>query len=122
LIDRSDEDWQETCPRVIEFLSRLSGVAYDFIVPTDGKVLDNQFCALLEAFDPDRIHVYQKSFEDLQTKRPDEYLKILESDVTNAVTQFGQSEPANRERLTQQIDKQLRRVPVSRFGIPSAQA
>jgi hypothetical protein len=39
LIYQDDDDWQESCLRIIEFFSSVWGGAYDIIVPTDGKDL-----------------------------------------------------------------------------------
>ena len=73
LVDKSDEDWQNTCLRVIEFFSRLWGGAYNLIVPTDGKTIDERFWTILETFDPDRLYVYRKSGEDFRLSKPDQY-------------------------------------------------
>lgn len=61
LIDKSEEDWQDTCLRIIGFFSKLWGGAYNFIVPTDGKTIDECFWTILETFDPDHLYVYRKS-------------------------------------------------------------
>ncbi len=47
LVDRSDEDWQDTCLHVIEFFSQIWGGAYNLIIPTDGKTIDERFWTIL---------------------------------------------------------------------------
>ena len=119
LIDKTDQDWEATCLRIIEFFSRLWGGAYNIIVPTDGGVIDPQFWTILEAFDPDRVYRYQKTGEDLRLTRPEQYQRIVEADVTNWIAQFAQSGQANRSAITKQIDSQLRRASTSSFAVNS---
>src|SRR5215467_14327187 len=83
LVDRADQDWQQTCLRVIEFYSQLWGGAQNIIVPTDGAEIDERFWTLMEAFDPDYIFRYQKSGEDLRLSNPDKYDELLEQQVAS---------------------------------------
>lgn len=114
LVDRSDQDWQDTCLHVIEFFSQLWGGAYNLIVPTDGRSIGECFWTILEAFDPDYLYTYGKSGEDLRLGRPEQYQKLLHAHLSSWVSQFGSE---NIEGVKQQIDDQLRGTWASEFGI-----
>jgi len=117
LIDRRDDHWQDTCLRVIEFFSRMWGGAYNLIVPTDGKTIDERFWTILEAFDPDYLYLYRKSGEDIRLSTPDGYEKMLDAHIHSYVAQFGQANAENLEQIKKQIDEDLRRAWASDFGI-----
>lgn len=114
LVDRTDQDWQDTCLRIIEFYSQLWGGAYNIIVPTDGVEIDERFWTLLETFDPDYVYRYQKSFQDLFQSHPDQYSKILEKQVDSFVSH---SSSADRDATRAEIDKQLRNTWLSGFEV-----
>jgi hypothetical protein len=114
LIDKSDEDWQDTCLRVIEFFSQVWGGAHNLIIPTDGKTIDERFWTLLEAFDPDSLYAYRKSGEDLRISKPEQYKALLNSRVEKWVAQYGEG---SIEHVTNDIDKSLRGAWTSEFGI-----
>ena len=57
-IDVEDPHWMQTCLRVIEWTTALWGGWCTIIVPTDGKTIGDEFCALLVAFDPDYLLQY----------------------------------------------------------------
>ena len=116
LIDKNDEDWQDTCLHVIEFLSQIWGGAYNLIVPTDGKAIDERFWTILEAFDPDNLYAYRKSGEDIRLSRPEQYQKLLDARVRSWITQFGEG---GSEHVKEEIDKDLRGCWASDFGIAS---
>ena len=114
LVDKSDEYWHHTCLRVIEFFSKLWGGAYNLIVPTDGKTIDERFWRILEAFDPDHLYVYRKCGEDFRLSTPDEYAKRIEADLQSYQSQFGsQNAGTSRDR----IDKDLRNSWMSSLAI-----
>jgi len=117
LLDKSDQDWQDTCLRVIEFYSQLWGGAYNIIVPTDGSKIDERFWTLLETFDPDYVCYYQKSLEDLFRNNPGRYAELLEQQVDASISQ-GAS--LDREALRAEVDKNLRRAQTSQFWIATA--
>ncbi|MDO8870091.1 MAG: hypothetical protein Q7V10_05005 [Methanobacteriaceae archaeon] len=50
--------WQEKCLEIIEVFSEIWGGQKNFIVPTDGKTILEEFWILLEKFDPDYICIY----------------------------------------------------------------
>jgi hypothetical protein len=114
LIDKSDEDWQDTCLHVVEFFSQIWGGAYNLIVPTDGRTIDERFWTILEAFDADNLYVYRKSGEDIKFSRPEQYQKLLESHVTSWIAQYGEG---GLEHVREDIDKQLRGAWASDFSI-----
>ena len=116
LVDKSDQDWQDTCLRVIEFFSQLWGGAYNLIVPTDGKTIDERFWTILEAFDPDNLYVYRKSGEDLRLNRPDQFQKLLDAHVSSWLTQYGGD---GQEHAKSEIEKSLRGAWASDFAIKS---
>jgi hypothetical protein len=117
LVDKADQEWQDTCLRVIEFFSQLWGGAYNLIVPTDGKTIDERFWTILEAFDPDYLYVYRKSGEDIRLSRPEEYQKILDARLNSWTRQVGADVPEDTGRVKEQIDKDLRGAWASDFAI-----
>jgi hypothetical protein len=114
LIDKNDEYWQDTCLHVIEFFSQIWGGAYNLIVPTDGKTIDERFWTALEAFDPDNLYAYRKSGEDIRFSRPEQYQKLLNSRVTSWIAQYGEG---GLEHVKGDIDKNLREAWASEFSI-----
>jgi hypothetical protein len=114
IVDSGDPDWQHTCLRVIEFYSRLWGGGYNIIVPSDGTRIDERFWALLEAFDPDYIFRYQKSFGDLALSHPDRYTEILEKQVDEFAAQ---ADPIDRGAARREIDERLRGTWMSPFEV-----
>ncbi|HWZ81074.1 MAG TPA: hypothetical protein VNW47_00535, partial [Terriglobales bacterium] len=116
LVDRADQDWQDTCLRVIEFFSQLWGGAYNLIVPTDGKTIDERFWTILEAFDPDNLYVYRKSGEDMRLSRPDQFQKLFDAQVSSWLTQYGGD---GSEHAKSEIEKGLRGAWASDFGVTS---
>jgi hypothetical protein len=114
LIDRADGDWEHICLRIIEFFSRLWGGAYNVIVPTDGKSIDERFWQILEAFDPDYVYAYRKSGEDVRLARPDRYKAALDAHVAHWTAKFGGE---GEDNVRKQIDESLRGSTESTFGI-----
>lgn len=112
LVDSSDPDWQHTCLRAIEFYSKLWGGAYNIIVPTDGKVIDDRFWAILEAFDPDYLYAYKKKGEDILLSHPQRFHEALQNQINDWVARFGDSEGAKKT-----IEEGLRHAWVSNFDI-----
>lgn len=114
LLDRNDQDWQDTCVHVIEFFSQLWGGAYNLIVPTDGQSIDERFWTILEAFDPDYVYVYGKTGEDLRIGKPDQYAKLLDAHLNSWVSKYGSQ---NTEAIKKQIDDDLRGTWASEFAV-----
>jgi hypothetical protein len=114
LVDKSDEDWQNTCLRIIEFYSRLWGGAYNIIIPTDGATIDERFWTILETFDPDYLFRYQKCGEDLYLSHPERYDEILQSHVDGAVREGAYLDAAAAKA---HIDKHLRNEWISHLQI-----
>jgi hypothetical protein len=115
LVDKADEDWQQTCLRIIEFYSQLWGGAYNIIVPTDGREISEPFWTLLEAFDPDYLYRYGKSGEDWAQSHPSEYERELRTRVDARVVG---GDSASRAAITSDVDKHLRDCWLpSTFGI-----
>lgn len=56
-------DWREKCLKVIESYSQIWGGAYNLIIPTNGKKIDEKFWFLLKKFDPDYIATYSSQGE-----------------------------------------------------------
>lgn len=117
LTDRVDDHWQDTCLRIIEFFSRLWGGAYNLIVPTDGKTIDEKFWAILEAFDPDYVYCYRKSGEDIRLSTPNEYNKIVDEHIRSHIGQFGQGSADDLQRAEKEIDENLRGACASSFEV-----
>jgi hypothetical protein len=114
LIDKSDEEWQDTCLHVIEFFSQIWGGAHNLIVPTDGKRIDERFWAILEGFDPDSLYAYRRSGEDLRISKPEQYKTLLDSHVATWVTQYGEG---GLEHVKEEMDESLRGAWASEFDI-----
>ncbi len=122
LVDRADAQWQDTCLRIIEFYSRLWGGAYNIIIPTDGKSIDERFWSVLEVFDPDHVYRYGKTGDDLRLSTPDEYENILAADLQQYLHDFNPApDEEDRQRIRTQIDQQLRNAwLVAPFDITAA--
>jgi len=99
LIHQDDEDWQESCLRVITYFSSVWGGAHNLLVPTDGKGLEKIFWDILFAYDADYIFYYYKTIEDLKTIRPVEYNSWVEAELRA----FGGNQDSNN-RTRQQIE------------------
>lgn len=115
LVEKTDTDCQHTCLRIIEIFSRLWGGAYNIIVPTDGTTIDERFWALLEAFDPDYLYRYQKSYEDLLQSNPEEYGRIVDREVDNFYPAI--KNPTTAEAAKAMVQKELRKAWLSIFQI-----
>lgn len=113
-MDKSDKNWEDTCLRAVEFFSQVWGGAYNIIVPTDGKTIDERFWTILEAFDPDNVYFYRKSGEDIRLSSPEEFQGLLDSHVSSWVTQFGDQ---GIEHAKERIEKDLRGAWASDFSI-----
>ncbi len=66
---------------LLEFYSKLWGGAYNIIVPTDGKVSDDRFWAILEAFHPDYLYAYKQKGEDILLIHPQRFHEALENQI-----------------------------------------
>ncbi len=110
LVDINDDDWQNTCQRVIECLSTIWGGKYSIIIPTDGNEISNHFWKLLEAFDPDYICEYLKTGLDLKLSRPAEFEDLVKSYVE---CEFPKGNPSQesidsiRKQLAEGAQRQL---------------
>src|SRR5437764_11190751 len=87
LLDTGDQQWQETCRRLMECFSSTWGCKYSVIIPTDGRSISPFFWTLLEAFDPDYICHYQKTGLDWKIALPALYKERLQRELETA---FGQ--------------------------------
>lgn len=83
LVNQHDDDWQQTCMRVIEFFSRVWGGGHNIIIPTDGNTISDPFWKILEAYDADYIYYYLQTGTDFKARNPDEYRARLEKEVKN---------------------------------------
>jgi hypothetical protein len=117
LIYQDDEDWQDTCLRIIEFFSSVWGGSHNIIVPTTGNEFAKVFWEVLSAYDADYIYYYYKTTEDLKNARPEGYNAWLATrleaylaedplaDLEQARRQV--QEIADREYLTREISPQF---------------
>lgn len=117
LIDRTDTDWQHTCLRVIEFYSQVWGGAHNIIVPTDGATIDERFWTLLEAFDPDYILQYRKSWLDISISDPQRYERILQQNTDAFLAHAASSDHAS---VRAHLDEHLKHEWASTFDIGHA--
>ncbi len=83
LVNQDDDDWQQTCMRIIEFFSRVWGGAHNIIIPTDGQGLTESFWKVLEAYDADYIYYYLQTGKDFKARNPEAYRARLEAEVKN---------------------------------------
>jgi hypothetical protein len=84
LVPSDDPHWQNTCLRVLEFFSQLWGGHYNIVVPTDGRSLDSQSWAFLDAFSPDYIYEYQPTGRDVKINEPKKFENWLETQTKEA--------------------------------------
>jgi hypothetical protein len=56
--------------------SEVWGGAYNFIVPTDGNTIKEEFWAILERYDPDYLYQYRYTLSDLKYADPEMYKRI----------------------------------------------
>ncbi len=110
LVDQGDSDWQDTCRRLIECLASTWGGEYSVIVPTDGEHIDGIFWDILEAFDPDYVCQYGKTFLDWKIGSPERYDELLQTTLRNEYPD--QPPPTGaRERLDQALCSGLSQTP-----------
>ncbi len=83
LVNQDDDDWQQTCMRIIELFSRVWGGGHNIIVPTDGKGLTDKFWRILEAYDADYIYYYFQTGIDFKARNPEAYRVRLEAEAKN---------------------------------------
>ena len=72
LLNGNDQDWQDSCMRILEWATSIWGGKHCAIVPTDGKNIRELFWQELEAFDPDYVFVYQKTLADTKFSKPEQ--------------------------------------------------
>lgn len=109
LVDKSDDDWQNTCLRIVENYSGMWGGGYNIIVPSDGNEIGSAFWTLLEVFDPDYVYRYQKTGKDLLLSTPDQYKTLLEQYFAKNPAGMGVS---GSEDIREYINKSLQRAPL----------
>jgi len=113
LVDQDDSDWQDTCRRVIEYLSSIWGGKNSLIIPTNWSQIDERDWQLLEAFDPDYICDYHKTGLDLKITSPQRYEDLLQSKL-NALP----CDDSSRELYRESLDEDFFRSPFKTLGSP----
>jgi hypothetical protein len=114
LLDQNDDDWHNTCRRVIECLSATWGGKYSVLIPTDGVNIAPVFWEVLQAFDPDYICQYERSLVDLKIARPPQYEALLDAYVSQGLANDNQTSP---ELLRPILDSSLSQAPGSSVGL-----
>lgn len=117
LVDRSDPEWTYTISRIIGWASQAWGGRHFLIVPTDGESIAPVFWSILEAYDPDIVHAYQKTFLDLRFSQPEKHRAQVDLEVDHFLKQ---SPTDNMIDVRQEIEKALNQTPVSHFSISEA--
>ena len=112
LVDQDDQDWQDTCRRIIECLASTWGGKYSIIVPTDGSRIDAIFWEVLEAFDPDYICEYHRTGLDLKIASAPRYEDLLQGHLRQAP-----ADQATQEDLRESLDQALSGAPFPTVGI-----
>lgn len=77
MINDKDPYWKHTILRIIEWASEIWGGFQTIIIPTNGKIIDECFWAILERYSPDYIYKYNQTVEDLRYADPKKYEEIL---------------------------------------------
>lgn len=72
-ISNKDLYWRHTISRIIEWYSKMWGGAYNLIIPTDGKTIDEKYWKLLERYSPDYLFSYYYVFAGLSLADPKKY-------------------------------------------------
>lgn len=73
LIDKNEKYWKAYVSGIVESFSQTWGGAHFIIIPTDGKVINDVFWSILEAYNPDKIGRYIPSILDMEEADPDGY-------------------------------------------------
>jgi hypothetical protein len=111
LINRNDQEWQESCLRIIERTSQIWGGWYSCIVPTDGQTISEPFWFLLRKFDPDYIYTYEAQMLDLKISKPSTYERwaTKQIDAAEARNPGLLNEETSRSHFEEQLE-QLQRI------------
>ena len=78
LVDKHKDYWKAYISGIIQSFSQVWGGEHFIIIPTDGKVIDEAFWRILEAYNPDYIGRYIPSLLDLEEADPAKYEQIKE--------------------------------------------
>lgn len=103
LANSADPNWYHNCIGIIEFLTKLWGGSHCVIVPTDGKVVDEEFWAILSAHDPDIFYRYQPTGADLKVRAPEEFAKLVFAETTKWSAENGVGEDQARSQIEKAI-------------------
>lgn len=90
LVDANDARWQDTCLRVIEYLTRLWGGSGNIIIPTDGKSISPHFWRILERFDPDYLEAYRRTGRDVEIEEPAKFEEAYQRQIRGWEKQTGE--------------------------------
>ena len=119
-VDISDQHWQNTCLRIIEYFNRMWGGAGNIIVPTDGNTISPLFWNMLERFDPDYLNAYRRTGLDIEIEEPDHFEQEFEKQVAEWEKQIGE---ASHSAAKESIRDNLRHSWLTNFEIaPELQA
>ena len=88
LVNTADTYWKDTILRIIEWSTQVWGGAYNIIIPTDGKTIDEDFWKILEKYSPDYIFGYHYTIADLEQANPKRYEEILKTEDERLKKQF----------------------------------
>lgn len=104
LLDQTDQEWMDTCLRIVEWTTGLWGGWYSCLVPTNGDTIPQRFWDLMGKFDPDYIYAYRKTMVDVKVASPETFERWLRTEVEGFVRQ---NPDANPEQTRQAIERQL---------------
>jgi len=98
LINKADQDWMQSCLRIIEWTTCVWGGWYSCIIPTDGNTLEERFWEILEEFDPDYIRAYQKLGRDIKIASPERFQIQVEAQFNQFVKDYPDSDNEHTRR------------------------
>jgi hypothetical protein len=116
LININDENWRDSCLRIIEYYSTLWGGKHNIIVPTDGISISDEFWKVLESFDPDYLFKYQRTGLDEKLAKPDEFERVVDRETRKWLSQHPESDEVDTR---ESIEKDLQRMRLEKLEVSS---
>lgn len=113
-ISNKDPYWEHTVMRIIEWYTKIWGGAYNLIIPTDGKTIDERYWKILERYNPDYLRSYYYAYAELSTANP----KRWEKDVKTITARLKKQHPdMSQETIDDFFKREFEMVEHHRFQI-----
>lgn len=88
LVFTEDPYWKDTILRITEWCTGVWGGAYNIVIPTNGKSIDEKFWKILEKYGTDYIFAYRTSIADIKKSNPKKYEEIVKRESDRLTKQF----------------------------------